>query len=85
MEYTFCFHVENDKYEKLFNQSSIMNLLESIGFCKSDKANHSYYKNIECDEPIMKMSPENLSSYLNATYKDITKDIIDEINKTLRL
>ena len=85
MEYTFCFHVENDKYEKLFNQSSIMNLLESIGFCKSDKANFSYYKNIECDEPIMKMSPENLSSYLNATYKDITKDIIDEINKTLRL
>ena len=85
MEYTFCFHVENDKYEKLFNKSNIMNLLDSAGFCKSDKTNFSYYKTIECNEPIMKMSPEKLSEFLNRAYNNITKDIIDDINKTLRL
>ena len=89
-EYTFCFHVESkEEYRNLFKEQELKIIFRDSGFkvkqLKETSRTLSYYLTTEPEKPIMEMNEESLKNFLEDTYVKIQPELIERINKIVKL
>lgn len=84
--YTLCFHVENVKYHKSFEDQKVQEAFNNCSFSLKGKSSRtlSFVRGVKTPStPILGMSPEVLNNFLKDAYNGITSDLIKVIQRII--